>query len=358
MNLKRIMPSIYYSLYILNFKLHFPRIAYFMKKRIAIVGAGISGLTIAQKLKDHADIVVYEKSRGVGGRMSTRYADPFYFDHGTQFFTARTLAFQNFIGPLITKGVIAEWKGKVVTYQADKTLKDRLWFEPHYVAVPHMNSLSKHMAEDIDVRLNTEIAALTEKRADGWHLLNKEGATLGVFDWVISTAPPTQTLRLFQSVLPADSALHNIKLQGCYTLMIGFHTPWHKPWMAAKAHESPIEWIAINSTKPGRNKDITTIVIHSRNEWADQHIDDDLQQTQDYLVQQFENITGIACDKPDYLSMHRWRYANVIENQTAETYLDAQQNIAAIGDWASASRIEAVWLNAVNLAKDIAKIII
>ncbi len=66
-----------------------------MKKKIAIIGAGISGLILAQRLKDHADIVVYEKARGVGGRMSTRYADPFYFDHGTQFFTARTDAFQN-----------------------------------------------------------------------------------------------------------------------------------------------------------------------------------------------------------------------------------------------------------------------
>jgi renalase len=328
-----------------------------MKKRIAIIGAGISGLTLAENLKDHADVVVYEKARGVGGRMSTRYADPFYFDHGTQFFTARTRAFQNFIEPFIAKGLIAEWKGKVVTYQADKSLKDRLWFEPHYVAVPRMNSLSKQMAEGIDVRLNTEVAALGEKHADGWHLYNKQGDHLGVFDWVISTAPPTQTLNLFQTVLPSDSVLHNIKLQGCFTLMIGFNATWAKPWMAAKVHESPIAWIAINSTKPGRNKDITTIVVHSRNEWAEQHIDDDLQQTQNYLLQQFESITGIACDKPDYLSMHRWRYAHVVETQTAETYLDAKQTTAAIGDWASASRIEAVWLNAKDLAKNIAKII-
>lgn len=54
-----------------------------MKKRIAIIGAGSSGLTLAQQLKEYADVVVYEKACGVGGRMSTRYVDPFYFDHGT-----------------------------------------------------------------------------------------------------------------------------------------------------------------------------------------------------------------------------------------------------------------------------------
>ena len=328
-----------------------------MKKSIAIIGAGISGLTLAQNLKDHADVVVYEKARGVGGRMSTRYADPFYFDHGTQFFTARTQAFQGFISPLIKKEVIAEWKGKVITYQADKTVKDRLWFEPHYVATPHMNCLSKHLAEDIDVRVNTEIAPLCEKRADGWHLFSKDGTTLGVFDWVICTAPPAQTLNLLQAVLRDESPLHHVKLQGCFTLMLGFHTPWRKSWMAAKVHESPIEWIAVNSSKPGRNKEVTTIVVNSRNDWAEQHIEDDLQQTQNYLVQQFEAVTGITCDKADYLSMHRWKYAIVVENEKTGFYIDPQNNIAAIGDWASASRIEAVWLNAVSLAKDIAKLI-
>ncbi|MEO6173264.1 MAG: hypothetical protein ABIP02_09115, partial [Arenimonas sp.] len=301
--------------------------------------------------------IVFEKARGVGGRMSTRYADPFYFDHGTQFFTARTKAFQNFIAPFIAKGVVAEWKGKVLTHQADNTIKDRPWFEPHYIAVPHMNSLSKQLSEGIDLRLNTEIAALTEKHAEGWHLFNKEGESLGVFDWVISTAPPVQTLNLFHTHLPSDSPLHHTQMLGCYTLMIGFHTPWLKPWMAAKVHESPIEWISINSTRPGRHKEVTAIVVHSSNAWAQEHIDDDLDQTKAFLVKQFETVTGIACNKSDYLSLHRWRYANVIENEKPEYHLDTQQKIAATGDWASASRIEAVWLNAVSLANDIAKII-
>jgi renalase len=328
-----------------------------MKKRIAIIGAGISGLTLAKNLQDHADIVVFEKSRGVGGRMNTRYAEPFYFDHGTQFFTARTKAFQSFIAPLISKGSIAEWKGKVVTYQADKTLKDRLWFEPHYVAVPHMNSLGKHLAEGIDVRQNIEVAPLGEKHADGWQLFSKDGAALGVFNWVISTAPPEQTAVLFQPLLPDSSALHQVKLQGCFTLMIGFHAPWPKPWMAAKVHENPIEWIAVNSTKPGRNKDLTSIVVHSRNDWANEHLDDDPNETQKFLVRQLEAVTGIACDKSDYLAMHRWKYAIVLENEKAGHHLDPHRHIAATGDWASASRIEAVWLNAVSLANDIAKII-
>jgi predicted NAD/FAD-dependent oxidoreductase len=46
-----------------------------MTDRIAIIGAGLSGLILARALSQHASVNVFEKARGVGGRMSTRYAD-------------------------------------------------------------------------------------------------------------------------------------------------------------------------------------------------------------------------------------------------------------------------------------------
>lgn len=50
--------------------------------KIAIIGAGLSGLSIAHLLKDYAQITVFEKARGVSGRLSTRRAEPYVFDHG------------------------------------------------------------------------------------------------------------------------------------------------------------------------------------------------------------------------------------------------------------------------------------
>jgi renalase len=73
-----------------------------MKKiKIAIIGAGISGITLAKELEDIAQVKIFEKSRGVGGRMSTRYVEDFAFDHGTQCFSARTKNFQKFLAPFI-----------------------------------------------------------------------------------------------------------------------------------------------------------------------------------------------------------------------------------------------------------------
>jgi renalase len=322
-----------------------------MKKRIAIIGAGISGLTLAHQLGNHADIVIFEKARGVGGRMSTRYADPFYFDHGAQFFTARSKAFQDFLTPYQNDGTIAQWDGKIIHLEVGKKPSKRLWFEPHWVATPNMNSLCKKLAEGCDILLGTEVAPLAQHPSGIWFLHDKHGAFLGEFDWVISTAPPAQTQALFQCHAVEHSSFSMGHMKACYTLMIGFNQPWNKQWIAAKVRNSPIEWIAINSTKPHRNKLVTAIVVHSRNDWADLHIDDDVMEAQKFLLTEFELVSGINCQNANYLSTHRWKYAIAEPTENLEFTLDSKHHLAATGDWISASRIEDAWLNAVSLAR-------
>jgi len=63
--------------------------------KIAIIGTGISGITIAQNLKDFANVSLFEKSRGVGGRMASRRSGPYEFDHGAQFLLLKVKILKN-----------------------------------------------------------------------------------------------------------------------------------------------------------------------------------------------------------------------------------------------------------------------
>ena len=63
--------------------------------RTTIIGAGVSGLVAGRRLVDAgATVIIVDKGRSVGGRLATRRIGGATFDHGAQFFTVRTPAFQ------------------------------------------------------------------------------------------------------------------------------------------------------------------------------------------------------------------------------------------------------------------------
>ena len=120
-------------------------------KQIAIIGAGLSGLVAAGLLQETAQVTVFEKSPGFGGRMATRFADPFIFDHGAQFFKARSNDFQMFLDPLIKQGVIQRWDANFSEIKNGVVNKKTIWsnHEPHYVGYPNMNSLGLYLSESL-----------------------------------------------------------------------------------------------------------------------------------------------------------------------------------------------------------------
>ncbi|MDD5480019.1 FAD-dependent oxidoreductase, partial [Rhodoferax sp.] len=63
-------------------------------KHFAIIGAGMAGISCARALVQAGQrVTLFEKSRGLGGRMATRDSAFGSFDHGAQYFTARDKRF-------------------------------------------------------------------------------------------------------------------------------------------------------------------------------------------------------------------------------------------------------------------------
>ena len=312
--------------------------------KLAIIGSGLSGLVLANKLDGKADITLFEKSRGVSGRMTTRYADPYQFDHGAQYFTARSEAFKEFLAPFIEAGVVVEWKPKVVTLSPNEEPYKRDWFEPHYVGAPRMNALAKALAEGREIQLQTEITTL-KREVQGWMLRDKEGKLHGPFDWVISTAPAAQTHKLMPDLLGE----HSVTMTGCYSVMLGFADAPSLNWQAAVVKDSPIGWMAVNSSKPGRETDFS-LLVQSTNEWAEAHIDDDLGAAELMLM---DAICTLIPDLPvaDHIALHRWRYADTPGPLGEDFLIDETAGLAACGDWCVGGRIEAAFTSANALAE-------
>ncbi len=318
------------------------------KPKIAIIGSGLSGVILGQELKEISSVKIFEKSRGCGGRMSARYAEKFSFDHGAQFFTARSEGFREFLAPFLEMHAVLPWEGEVILFKSGGSIISCRSEENLLVASPNMNSLCKKIATDLDVSLGIEVAPLTPKQSDGWHLKDKNGSHLGVYDLVISTAPIPQTKNLFVNQINLEDGLAMLP---CFATMIGFNQKLDLDWIFAKTEDRVIKSIGFNSSKPDRDKNVSCFVIHSTEEWALENLEKDISGLERILVKGFEDLTGILCEKADYISTHRWRYALADKAKELEPLFDENLKLGAVGDWVCGSTIEDVWLTAKKLSQ-------
>ncbi|WP_107852741.1 NAD(P)/FAD-dependent oxidoreductase [Oceanimonas marisflavi] len=319
-----------------------------MKPSIAIIGAGLAGLTLARELRAHAEITLFEKARGLGGRMSTRRRDQHRWDHGAQFFTARSRAFKALLKPFIETGAVVEWQPNITTLSPDQAPYKRPWFEPHYVAAPGMNGLLKAMSPGLNITLQTRVETLEQQNGQ-WRLFDDQGKCLGEFDWVISSAPLPQT----EALLPlAADTWAGFDMQPCYALMLKVDDQDLPVWDAAQVNDSPLRWIAFNHRLPGRNRNLGAVVAHSTADWAGAHLEDDQEQVKHTLTAEFCALTGVSPQAVQEAQLHRWRYAlaTEVENDPVGYVLDAERKLAACGDWCLGGRVEAAFSSGHRLA--------
>ena len=164
--------------------------------RIIVVGAGLSGLMAAHELVRHGhDVAVFDKGRGIGGRLATRRIEDATLDHGAQFFTVRSDEFAAHVQTWLDAGVVREWcKGFA---EVDG--------HPRYVGTKGMSGIAKHLGQGLDVRLNTLVFSLT--RTDTHFSVTLDDGVVHECDGLILTAPIPQSFSLMFSAdmeMPVD----------------------------------------------------------------------------------------------------------------------------------------------------------
>ena len=316
--------------------------------KIAIIGAGMAGLRIAQRLRDVARIEVFEKSRGLGGRMSTRRADPYQFDHGAQYFTAHGAGFREFLRPYENAGVVQKWAPRLTRLNTTDP-EPLIWQAPRYVAAPGMTALCKAMAEDVRIHRATRVKSLSRNNGQ-WSISCEDGSAHQGYDWVLSTAPSVQTQALLPQLAGEGFEWPLVAMRGCYSLMLGFDTLPELGWDAALVMDSPLAWIAHDRSKPGR-PGAGSVLCQSDNLWADAHMEDDQAEVQRHLCEVFQDVTGIDWHRASYVSLHRWRYAKVAEPAPLPCLLRPDVMIGAAGDWFGGGRVEAAFDSAEALCQ-------
>jgi renalase len=325
-----------------------------VKKNIAIIGAGISGLILAEELKSIANIKIFEKARGVGGRMSSRSFEDFTFDFGAQFFTAKSLEFKNYIAPLIEQKIVEKWQANFVEIDGNKITYNRQWNSEnqHYVASPKMNSLAKYLAKklenDVEIILQKKISKI-KKIKKIISLFDEDENLCGKFDLVILTIPSDQAIEILPKNFGFFEMLKDKKMSPCFAVMLGLKSKPILDWDCAYLKNSKLSWIAFESSKPSRSN-TESLTLLSRNSWASENLERDLQEIKNELIAEFEYATNSKITDILHSDIHRWKYAN-IEKQKGEKFIyDEKNSIALASDYFIQGRIECAFQSSMALA--------
>jgi renalase len=322
---------------------------------IAIIGAGVAGLTCARQLQDLGHrVTVYEKNEGVGGRMSTRQTELGGFDHGAQYFTASSGEFKTAVAGWRKAGWVLPWDGKLVKLDHGKVqAAGRTADKQRMVGVPGMAALAEQLAQGLDVRNGQRVSRL-EQYGKQWLLaLQCDSvpieATAGAFDVVVTAMPADQSLALLRPVSQIADLVAQVHMAPCWSMMLGFQDSLGLRFDGAWVHNSRLGWIARDASKPLRRPG-EHWVAHATPAWSEEHLDDDPERVKEKLLKAFHEATGSQV-QPVYADVHRWRYAQAVSTAAGDCLWDGGAGIGACGDWFAAGldgsgRVENAFLSA------------
>ena len=317
---------------------------------IAIIGTGIAGLSAAQALTETGHTVqLFDKSRGSGGRMSSTRSEAGALDLGAQYFTARDRRFVDEVQHWQAKGWASEWEPHLYNHKNGQ-LTPSPDEQIRWVGSPRMSAITRGLLEHLTVTFTCRITDLIRGEKH-WHLQDADGKDHGPFSHVIVATPAPQATALLASAPKLASAAAGVKMDPTWAVALAFETALDTKMDGCFVQDSPLDWLARNSSKPLRDSQPDTWVLHATSAWSRQNLDLSKEAVIEQLHGAFAELMHVAIPAPIFTQAHRWLYARPAAAHEWGALADADLGLYACGDWCLSGRVEGAWLSGQEAAR-------
>lgn len=334
--------------------------------KIAVIGAGISGLTAGRELANAGhEVVVFEKSGDYGGRLATRCTgeqNQQKLDFGVTHFTAESPEFKNLVNELSGKEIVRVWEGSFAHRDKEGNIAFIENESPFYIAQNGMNSIGKYLGRNLDIRLHEKVGGLTHigenrRKKKSW-MLNFPTALTESADAVIISAPARQAYALLNTTIDEIETLKlvreidEVEYESQFALSSAYKNAEMPEWNALKCNDEIIEWISNESTKREKTKDLV-IAVHTTSAFAKQHINTDQPLVEEMILDKLAQILGGWAALADWKQLHFWRYSRAL-HPLPHDFMEIKGNetpLALVGGYMNGNTVESAYLSGLKLGK-------
>lgn len=298
-----------------------------MHQRIAIIGAGVSGLAAALRLTEAGkEVVVFEKSRGLSGRAATRSNEGCRYDFGANYFKVRCNEVARLIFETLPTEGLQRIVGDILTFDREGRISPP---DPDHKSGARwtyrdgISALGKLMAAKGGFVVENSVRILRLRREEShWLPEDEEGRRFGRFDAVLITPPAPQTADLLAaSDLPASlrDAL-TLDLRGAaywsqFSVVLNFGgeicLPGEAYALLNTDREHDLAWVSLENRKNDRIPPGQSLVVAQLSPlWTEANYD----LAPDAVVAHATKCLGALLQAdlptPAWSDCQRWRYAH------------------------------------------------
>lgn len=266
---------------------------------VIIIGAGISGLALAQFLiSQNQKVLILEKSRSVGGRLATRRDGDVSYDHGAQFYKIKKDEMNEYDQLWSSLGISKTW------FSEGETL--------FKVASQGMTSLAKALAKNTEIVFNEKVIELT--LTSGEVLLQSESKQTYSASKIVLSAPLPQSLDLLRaSTINYPSELSEIQYAKALVGLFEIEEGSSSKWAEFKYQQNCSEHIFSISNQMSKGiSPKLAFTVTMQPAWSEKYFEEAEEKSLGALTEQFAIFCQQQGLKPQVTKsqLKKWRYSH------------------------------------------------